>query len=155
MKMTLKLGLLLLVSVAFIGCAHMRGGSSWGKFVADKATTVAMQAGKMDKNLNYYYAGPDTDPTAIMGLNKKYALANPQWKPIASTGMCLELVQCMKTTDAKDRTQDLYGFIMYAPDGTPIGTWFSDLTARMRVRMGDGNKVVVYTPDQIPESSGD
>ncbi len=149
MKMTLKIGFLLLILLAFVGCATMgMQASSWGKFVPDKAVSQEIGAGKMNPAMNYYFSGPESNPLAIIGLDKKYVLDNNLWKPVASAQMCMELVACMKTEDMKDNVRDLHGYSMYAPSGEKIGVWFSDVYAKMRVRMGSGNKVVVYTPDQ-------
>ncbi len=157
MKMTLRMGFLLLILVVFVGCATLSGmRSSWGKFSPDRAVSAAVEAGKLNPEMNYYFSGPEKDPLAIVGLNKKFALDNDLWKPVANPQMCMELVACMKTTDMKDNVKNLYGFSMYAPNGEKVGEWFSDVRAKMRFRMGDGNKVVVFTPDQyVPEYAGD
>jgi len=156
MKMTLKIGFLLLILFVVVGCATLgMRGSSWGKFVSDRAVRAEFESGKLDAETNYYYSGPLSAPIALMGLNKKYALDNNLWKPVSTAKMCMDLVQACLNEDMKDKVRDVQGFSMYAPSGEKIGVWFSDVYAKMRVRMGAGNKVIVYTPDQnVPEYGG-
>jgi hypothetical protein len=157
MKITLRLGILLLVSVVLVGCATLgMGRGSWARFVPDRSVQAAFEAGQLDPDTNYYFSGPQSSPLAIVGLNKKYVLDNALWKPINTSKMCLDLVQACLTEDMKDQVRDVHGFAMYAPSGEKIGVWFGDMHRKMRAKMGSGNKVVVYTPDQyVPEYQGE
>lgn len=154
MKLIIRVGSLLLILVAFVGCASMggtgtrSGSSAWGKFLPDETVRRNVEAGNMDPALNYYYSGPVSRPNAIMGLNKKYVLDNKLWQPVSSPAMCKELCHSMMTADKQSNVPDLQGFTMLSPDGQKIGVWYSEINAKMMVKMGKGNKVIVYTPDQ-------
>lgn len=150
MKRTIKIGLLLLVMSAVVGCATMgkMGLGSWGSFVPDTTVLRNFESGNLDPDMNYYFSGTETSPAAIMGLSKAYALDNNLWKPIANPAMCMELVKKCEAEDLKDNIRDVQGFRMISPDGKTIGTWLSPIFSKMRFKMGEGNKVVVYTPDQ-------
>jgi hypothetical protein len=139
----------LLVLFVLAGCATLTG-RNYGSFVPDRTLTANIKNFVMDKESNYYFSGPEASPTAIMGLKKKYVLNNALWKPILNRQQCLELLQCMVDSDAKQQVRSLFAYRMYTPDGEPIGEWYSEIWSRKRIVMGEGNSVVVYTPEQRP-----
>jgi len=48
---------------------------------------------------------------------------------------------------ARDYNLTQHGFLMYNDKGQPIGIWYSILSARTDIWMGNDNKVIIYTPD--------
>jgi len=132
------------------GCA----GGRYGNIFPDDQTTRDFDSFRIDPGMNYYYSGPDLFPNALIGLKKEYVLDNELWKPINPTpasfrGMILHMQE-----KARDYREFQHGFLMYDDAGKPIGVWYSILKARTFVKMGEGNKVVVYTPDLMIYQSG-
>jgi hypothetical protein len=44
------------------------------------------------------------------------------------------------------------GFVLKSPEGQDVGVCYCRLTVWMSLRMGEGNKVIVYTPDSQENS---
>jgi hypothetical protein len=131
--------------IFFIGCM----GANYGSIIPDAAVTKAFESFRIDPDMNYYYSGPDAYPNALIGVKKSYVLDSDLWKPIeAQPNVFNELIMAMQSR-ALERGMSQYGFIIIGNKGQAIGVWYSILRATTVVRMGDDNKVVIYTPDLI------
>ena len=96
----------------------------------------------------YYISGSDLYPNAILGLRKELRL-DPRtlWKKVAMTPAKMkEIVGDMKTK-VSEYGLFLYGFEMTAPDGRPVGVWYSIPTARTLLRMNEDKTIWIETPD--------
>jgi hypothetical protein len=103
--------------------------------------------------MNYYASGPhEAYPIAIMGLKKQYVLDNDLWRPLPpDPKLFKELIKSMQF-EAQKIFEVHRGFILKSPAGQDVGVCYCRLTVMMRLKMGEGNKVIVYTPD-APENS--
>lgn len=127
----------------FIGCV----GANYGSIIPDTAATKAFEAFQIDPDMNYYYSGPDVYPNALIGVKKSYVLDSDLWKPIqAQPQVFKELITAMQTKALEYRAYQ-HGFIIKDNKGQTIGMWYSILKARTLIRMGDGNKVEIFTPE--------
>ena len=147
MKMTIsKVGYFLSSLLILAGCAALTSG--YGRFLTDETVTKNFEAFQIDPDMNYYTSGSDTYPSAILGLKKKFILDNDLWKPLKSNPWSFkELVQNMQDKVYMGSKSLPRGFTIYAPDGEPLGVWYSIPQVKMIVERGKDNKVVVYTPD--------
>jgi len=135
----------------FIGCV----GANYGSIIPDAAATKAFEAFQIDPDMNYYYSGPEFYPNALIGLKKSYMLDSDLWKPIeAQSKVFKELITAMQKI-ALEHGMLQHGFIIKDNKGQTIGVWYSVLTARTLVRMGDDNKVEIFTPELIIFKTGD
>jgi hypothetical protein len=135
----------------FIGCV----GANYGSIIPDAAATKAFETFQIDPDMNYYYSGPEVYPNALIGLKKSYVLDSDLWKPIvAQPKVFKELITAMQTI-ALEHGMLQHGFAINDNKGQTIGVWYSILTARTLVRMGDGNKVEIFTPELILFKTGD
>ena len=57
-------------------------------------------------------------------------------------------------TKALDHGTFQHGFVMKDNKGQPIGVWYSILGAATVIKMGEGNKVTVFTPELETYSEG-
>ena len=153
MSRILKFLTLALLLALMTGCAAFR--ASYGDIVPDTAAEKQFEAFKLDPDTLYYFSGSAAHPTAIMGLKKAYALDNDLWKPIKpDPDDFKEFVQSMQDI-AKFYSLQQRGFVMKDPKGKVLGVWYSLMSIRpMIVRMGEGNKVEVYTPDMYIYPTG-
>ena len=141
-----KTGYFLTGLVILAGCAVWTSG--YGKFVNDETVRMNFETFQMDPDMIYYISGSDTYPSAIMGLKKKFTLDNDLWRPLKpESKLFKELVQNMQAKVYMEHKSFLRGFTIYAPDGEPLGVWYSIPRIKMIVEMGKDNKVIVYTPD--------
>lgn len=134
------------VLLTLIGCASIF--RHYGTFVADEAVTKQFEAYQLDPDMNYYFHGSDVYPNVIMGLKKQYVLANTLWQPIKPDPEIFKGFIYSMQSKAQDGGQSQYGFIMKSPDGQTIGIWYSMMFVSMTVKMGEGNKVDVFTANK-------
>lgn len=145
-KKTAPIGFVVLILCGLFGCATM---GNYGTIVPDDLVMKALEACEMDPGMNYYYSGPDAYPNALIGLKKQFVLDNDLWKPVAPDPQSFrKLIQAMQDK-AHDHGQFQRGFVMKDTQGQSIGVWYSILDVKMNLRMGEGNKVIVYTPELI------
>ncbi len=138
--------LLLTLAVLPAGCATLTRG--FGTFAPDESVARYFQDYQMDPDINYYFSGSDVYPNAIMGLRKEYVLDNDLWRPIPKDpGIFNKMVEGMYYK-ASEASRFLHGFVMKSPEGRNLGVWYSLSSVKMRLKMGEGNKVIVFTPEQ-------
>lgn len=140
----------ILFCAALASCVAVNSylAKKWGRIVPDKEATAAFETYQISADFNYYISGSDVYPTAILGLNKAYALDSTLWKKVdLSPAKLREMVTDMKVK-ARDIGQNQFGFAVLDNQGRKIGVWYSLLTATAPVRIKDDNTVIIYTPDQ-------
>lgn len=149
-----KYGILLLALWAMGGCAMVSG--HYGSIVLDQAVERDFDAFRIDPQMNYYYSGSDLYPSALIGLKKEYVLDNAGWNHLEpSPKIFKDKIQSMKEK-ARFSGGFQYGFAIKDPQGKQIGIWYSLITVQIRtVKMGEGNKVIVYTPELDVYKDGD
>jgi hypothetical protein len=146
MRKTVRYGILFLVLWTMVGCSTMSG--NYGSIVPDKTAAANFEAFRIDPQMNYYYSGPDYFPNALIGLKKEYVLDNDLWKPLEPNPKIFK--DKVRSMQEKARLYGgfQHGFVIRDPQGKQLGVWYSVLVVRiMTVKMGEGNKVIVYTPE--------
>jgi len=133
------------------GCAALLSG--FGTNVLDQVVWDKFETFQIDPDMNYYASGPhDAYPIVIIGLKKQYELDNDLWRPLAPDPKLFKsLIQRMQFESQKIH-QAQRGFVLKSPDGQDVGICYCRLTVRMGLKMGEGNKVIVYTPDMLENS---
>jgi hypothetical protein len=137
-----------LMLLASLGCA----GSlfkNYGSIVPDGRVTDAFDKYQVNQNYNYYYSGSEVYPSALIGLDKAYALDSDLWKKLDMTPAKLrEIVTYMKDKAATvNFNVPLHGFAMLDDKGKKIGVWYSILEAKTSLKMEDSHTVIIVTPD--------
>ena len=137
-----------LMLLASAGCAGTLF-KNYGSIVPDGRVTDAFDKYQVNPNYNYYYSGSEVYPSALIGLDKAYALDSDLWKKIDMTPAKLrELVTYMKDKAATVNFKaSLHGFAMMDDKGKEIGVWYSILEAKTSLKMNDSNIVIIDTPD--------
>jgi hypothetical protein len=143
--------LYVLCFLILLPCAGCAGTlfKNYGSIVPDGSVTAAFDKYQVNPNYNYYYSGSEVYPSAIIGLDKAYALDSDLWKKVDMTPAKLrEIVMNMK-----DKAQTvnfgapIHGFAMLDDRGKQIGVWYSILKAKTFLKMKDSNTVIIDTPD--------
>lgn len=128
-----------------IGCASQ----NYGSIVPNTAATKAFEAFHIDPDMNYYYSGPEVNPNALIGLKKSYTLSSDLWKPLEAQPKVLkEMITGMQNI-ASEHRENQHGFIMRDNKGNTVGVWYSILRARTFIKICDGNKVEIDTPELV------
>jgi len=139
-------GIAWLMLLSMTGCAAMSG--NYGSVIPDLAAERDFMAFRIAPQMNYYYSGPDVYPNALIGLRKEYVLDNDLWKTLEPDPKIFKDKIRSMQDKARQYGGHQYGFVIRDPQGKPIGVWYSVLTVITRiVEMGEGNKVIVYTPE--------
>ena len=99
-------------------------------------------------NYNYYYAGPNTRPFYIIGLDDRYKLKSKLWKPVDLTPEMLKDWFNYYRPRVGGYSPLPYGAFINGPDGERIGLWYSvvdwRLTGTAIVR--ENNEVTILMP---------
>ena len=107
------------LAVCLSGCLQR-----YGRFNRDAQVSHAFRSGSVPPELNYYYAGRDTMPYAIMGIDPGFVISSSLW--IAFEPKPEQLQKMSANIYGKDQ-YDPYGFNILDPDGAIVGIWFSSL----------------------------
>jgi hypothetical protein len=147
-KISKKYVVMLLSILALFGCASINKG--FGTFVPDLNAEKNFESFQIDPDMNYYFSGSDVYPSVIMGLKKQYILDNDLWRPIPSdTARFKELIKDMQFK-SRESGQPQHGFVLKSPDGQTLGVCYCPFAVSIKLKLGEDNKVVVYTPDRYP-----
>ena len=142
----LKYRVILLSVLVVFGCATLRQG--YGTNVLDQVAENKFETFQLDRDMNYYASGPnDAYPIVILGLKKQYVLDNDLWRPISPDPELFKRLIKRMQFEAGAIGQAQRGFVLKSPDGRDIGVCYCRLTVWIGAKMGEGNKVIVYTPD--------
>lgn len=146
-----KYGVMLLSVLVLSGCAAILNG--FGTNVPDQIAENNFETFQIDPGMNYYASGPeDAYPIVIMGLKKQYVLDNDLWRPIPSDPQIFKNLIKRMQFEAQAIGQVQRGFVLKSPAGQDVGVCYCRFTVWMSVKMGEGNKVIVYTPDSEENS---
>ena len=135
----------------FAGAALALGISgciqNYGKFSRDSQVSQAFRNGLVQPELNYFYAGRETMPYAIMGIDTGYAISSSLWTAFEPQP---EQLRKMSSNIYGKQQYDPYGFNILDPDGAIIGIWFSSLHFPS-VKIDEENRTV-HVQYKNPES---
>jgi len=99
-------------------------------------------------NYHYYYAGPDTQPFYIIGIDDRYKLISKLWKPVDLTSAMLKNWFNYFRPRVGGYNPLPYGAFITGPNGERIGLWYSVLDWRLTgsATLGENNEVSVIMP---------
>ena len=133
---------LLLLAILLLLSSCQAGKSGYLRLNKDVATSIESCTVLPDHD--YYYSGPDAQPSAILAVKKSYAFKKGLWKAIA-----LDKKQLCDWVDMIDpsyyRVRYQYdGYTVYSTEGVDVGLWYSreDHT----VIKEENGELVIYTP---------
>mgnify|MGYP001549647492 CR=1 FL=1 len=107
------------LAVGLSGCLQ-----SYGRFSRDAQVSQAFRSGAVPPTLNYFYAGRETMPYAIMGIAPGYTIPSPLWIAFAPEP---EQLRAMSSNIYGKYRYDPHGFNILDADGAIVGIWFSSL----------------------------
>lgn len=98
-----------------------------GRFSLDSGVEQAIQSGSVHSAYQYYYAGRDTMPYAIIGIDRSYRVPSRYWIPFEPTP---EQLRDMSGNMYGRQRYQPYGSTILGPDGDPVGVWYSSVRTR-------------------------
>jgi hypothetical protein len=140
-----------MVTVMLIaGCAGTL--KDYGTYAPDTEITQLFASGSPSTLYQYYFSGPASGPTAILGINKTYLLEERLWQKIDPNSDAYgKLLEGMQNRTLR-LGLSLKGYTLFAPDKTPVGIWYSVFQATPVVHMlGDRIVEVLGPPTDLYE----
>ena len=134
------------IQIMLTGCASTCKNP--GVFISREATDE-WHSYEILPNYHYYYAGPDSQPNYIIGIDDQYALRSKLWKPVDLTPEMLEKwINYLRPRVGY--SQKPYGAYIIDPTGKRIGLWYSVRDSRRvgSARVGENYQVSVTIPSQ-------
>ena len=102
-----------------IGCLQTSA-----QFSRNQVVNRAFRRGEAPPEFNYYYAGPESSPHAIMGVDPIYTVRSTFW--VAFQPEPEKLKKMSANIYGQERSEP-NGFNILSHDGVIIGIWFSSL----------------------------
>jgi len=99
-------------------------GNHYGNFSLSADVTHAFETGTVEPDLDYYYAGRDTMPYAIMGIERRYQVPSRYW---ISFDPQPEQLKKMSGNIYGKNHYDPYGSQIRDTAGNVIGIWYSNV----------------------------
>lgn len=137
--------LLVVLPIFFTGCA-----GNYGKLDRSMEVKQMFESLSISPNYRYYYSGPESNPFAILGIQKDYELKSSLWKSVDLNRDMLE--SWMRLSDHGSLGFPANGYYILSPDGNPVGVWYSIWT-NTTVKFVADKQVIVHTPTYYPGSS--
>ena len=127
------------------GCAGTLKSS--GVITSQEATAI-WHSYEIQANYNYYYAGPNTRPFYIIGVDDRYKLKSKLWKPVDLTPEMLKDWFNYFRPRVGGYNPLPYGAFINGPNGERIGLWYSVVDWRLTgsARLGENNEVTIFLP---------
>ena len=116
------MGLIVVLLLAVAGCA-----ANYGSFTLDAGVARDFEAGVIRPDYQYYYAGRDDIPHAIIAIDRRYSVPSRYW--IAFEPKPEQLRDMSGNVYGKNR-HDPYGALIRAADGEVVGIWYSNVRFR-------------------------
>ncbi len=108
-----------IIAVVAAGCM-----ANYGRLSMDGQVGKDFRKGVMQADYDYFYAGRDTMPYAIVGIDARFAVSSPYWIPLGSDS---EKIAKMSGNIFGENHCNPYGAHILASDGTVVGVWYSNL----------------------------
>ena len=120
---------------------------SSGVITSQEATAI-WHSYEVRPNYNYYYAGPNTRPFYIIGVDDRYKLKSKLWKPVDLTPEMLKDWFNYYRPRVGGYSPLPYGAFINGPNGERIGLWYSVVDWRLTgsATLGENNEVTIFLP---------
>jgi len=118
---------------ALSGCANQ-----YGRFSLSPEVATAFEEGQAVPDYNYFYAGRQSMPHAVIGIHKTYQVPSKLWKAFTPT---TEELSRMADYILVVQNARPYGAQILSPAGERIGVWYSRIVA-VHVQVDEAAKAV-------------
>ena len=116
--------------------------------ITSREATDIWHSYEIRPNYNYYYAGPDTRPFYIIGVDDRYKLKSKLWKPVDLTPEMLKDWFNYFRPRVGGYNPLPYGAFINGPNGERIGLWYSVVDWRLTgsAILRENNEVTIFMP---------
>ena len=110
-----------LILLAFSGCTV----SNYGKLRSNKEATKSFESYQAIPNHKYFYRGPKSKPTVIVGIHDNYELNLKLWVQIDTESTEFRrLIDIVSLQGVGNQIQP-WGFRILDSEGHDVGVWYS------------------------------
>ena len=112
--------------IVLVGLVLMAAGctKNYGHFTKNAEVDLAFRQGDHRPDYQYFYAGRDNMPYAIIGINRNYSVPSRYWVPFDPES---ETLRKMSGNMYGKLSSNPAGYQILDPDGKIIGVWFSSV----------------------------
>lgn len=116
--------------------------------ITSREATAIWHSYEILPNYNYYYAGPETLPFYIIGIDNRYKLVSKFWKPVDPTPEMLKDWFNYYRPRVGGYNPLPYGAFINGPNGERIGLWYSVADWRLTgsAILRENNEVTILMP---------
>lgn len=142
---------IILAGTAVLVLAACASGG-YGRLQLNDRVEKSFVKGELNPNLSYYYFGRAAAPDAIMALDRRFVLENPEmWYPISpqtseNLRFLVKMMYDRLRMEYSFPPPDMRGFRMLDQYGRYVGDWYSEMGTTTTVRSDGGTRVLVYPP---------
>ncbi|WP_319405662.1 hypothetical protein [uncultured Desulfosarcina sp.] len=119
-----RINLAIIMRVALVALMLLLTGcmKNYGRFNLDRQVERDFRTGTVQPEFQYYFAGRETMPYAIIGIDRSYTVPSRYWIPFYPEPETLRKMSGNVYNAYSDRP---YGAFILGPDGKTIGVWYS------------------------------
>jgi hypothetical protein len=97
---------------------------NYGRFIKNAEVDLAFRQGDHQRGYRYFYAGRDTMPYAIIGIDTNYTVPSRYWIPFTPEP---ERLRKMAGNMYGKHRYNPAGYHILDPEGNVIGVWYSSV----------------------------
>jgi len=112
--------------IGFIVFLISRSGENYGMLKPSADVTAAFESDRPSPDLDYWFSGPESQPTAIIGLERRFRFDSAdRWMRVSAGKEPLTRLIAGMRSRALQMNGNLRGFEMVDQRGERIGEWYS------------------------------
>ena len=136
----------LVLCIGFIIFFMSRSGENSGTLRPSESATASFQSNSQSSDLEYYYCGPESNPLAIIGVEKKFRFDSAKhWVRVRPEDSLGQLIAGMQSK-ARQMNQNLRGFEIVDQRGERLGEWYSAIGIQAVVKRTAIDSIDVWPP---------
>ncbi len=139
--------IVLVLCIGFIVFFMSRSGENYGVLKPNESVTAGFQSHSQAPDLEYYYSGPESNPLAIIGVEKRFLFDSAKhWVRVGPGEDRLKhLIEAMQS-GALQMNRNLRGFEIVDQRGERIGGWYSIVGIQPVIKRTGIDSVEVWPP---------
>ena len=132
-----------MIMIALSGCAM----SNYGKLKSKPEVKQSFETYQILPNHKYYFRGPKSKPTVIVGINENYELNLPLWVEIDPKSEDFRILIDRVSLQGMGNTIEPWGFNIIDDAGNYVGVWYSAIRAAA-VKVNENRQIVNLHPSR-------
>jgi len=139
-------GFTVLILLLSAGCLE-----KYGRVDPSTAVDRLFEQARVLPDYNYFYAGGQNSPRALLGIRRDYTHTNRSWSAMPELTDAILKKRVAAMTNEIGHAPETYGGTIVNPGGEQVGIWYSK-TRDVTIRFGDNKEISVSMPRWRDES---